>query len=889
MGGALAAALSWTSQAVAVCPGECSVPGRGSMATECIVEFDGVTLNYPPGNEKRVQCTDGDVACDADGAANGICEFNLRVCLNNTDPRYPACTPSDVASFVLKNKPTTSPKFDPQLAALQAAVDAIGLPTSASVCTNLQTVTVPLRVKGGNFVRGKKKVKHVTLTSTNVKDVDSLKLFCEPSPVFPTPISIYARAKQITSPNETIGGPLGRSQVGDYLLVNDKIKVAILRPGRHAYNAVGSFGGNIVDGDRHHADGVDRDSFEILAPGINIENTANYTSVTVLNDGTNGMPAVIRATGVDDLLDKINPSSVVAGFGFPFPAAYDDTDLPITIQTDYTLAAGSSYVEIETTVTNTSAGAVNTFLGEYLNGSGEIELFQRVYGFGEALITDPCPASQNVSCSSGTCNLCNFTAYSGENTAKGVSYGYIHAQNATSAFTTDGVHVPLFGRTVGLTLVGLQTGNYNLAPAGDPGDAVTVTRYFAIGDGSVASIESVRNLIQHITTGTLAGTVTAGGLPVEDADVAVLGTPYASGPTSNVVTHFRTDANGAYSGTLPPGSYTVMANKDGRLAAAPASAPVTVNASATTNQNFTLPEPGRIRVLVTDENGDPISAKVQLVGFDPTPDPGNSDTVLIISVSTGVFGDYSSNKDGLPFGIAHVSFAGRDGDTGEHEVEPGSYQVAVSHGPRYSAFTQNVTVTAGALTTVNAQIAQVVSTPGYISGDWHVHSINSADCEVTNEERVMTQIAEGMDFFTPSDHEMRIDFAQTIADLGVSDLISTATSAEITTFDYGHFNSWPVSIDGSLLNGGSVDHGGAAPAGQDFPSFGNFSLSPAQIYAAAHADPLDNLIQINHMASHFATGQSGLGIDTAMVPPQSSVSPATRRLAPAANLFDDGF
>jgi hypothetical protein len=356
-----------------------------------------------------------------------------------------------------------------------------------------------------------------------------------------------------------------------------------------------------------------------------------------------------------------------------------------------------------------------------------------------------------------------------------------------------------------------------------------------------------------------------------------------------VVTHFRTAADGTYSGALPPGTYTVRANKDGRLTATPAAPSVVVTASATSVQDFTLPAPGRIRVVVVDENNAHIPAKIQLVGFDPTPDPGNSD-VVFFTVNTGVFGDYSSSKDGLPFGIAHVAFANRNGDTGEQEIEPGSYQVAVSRGPRYSTFTQNVTVTAGALTTVNAQIAEVVPTPGFISGDWHVHSINSADCEVTNEERVATELAEGMDFFTPSDHELRVDFTQTIADLGVSDLISTASSAEITTFDYGHFNSWPVTVDGSLLNGGTVDHGRAGvPAGLDFPAYGNYSLTPAEIYTAAHADPLDNLIQINHMASHFNV--EGLGIDTGLTPPASSVNPAIRRLPglPSANLFDAGF
>jgi len=86
-----------------------------------------------------------------------------------------------------------------------------------------------------------------------------------------------------------------------------------------------------------------------------VENTPNYTSVIVLNDGTNGLPAVIRSSGPDDLLDFVNPSSTVAGFGFAFPPAADDQDLPVTITTDYTLEPGKDYVKVETHVLNLGA------------------------------------------------------------------------------------------------------------------------------------------------------------------------------------------------------------------------------------------------------------------------------------------------------------------------------------------------------------------------------------------------------------------------------------------------------------------------------------------------------------------------------------------------------
>jgi hypothetical protein len=890
----LTAATTW-----AACPGDCPVPGFGSKTTECFVEYDGVVLNFPPTKPKQVRCTDGD-ACDADGLINGSCQFVLSACLNNTDPNFPDCVPSDIATFEVKNKDPLHPRFDPELQVLADAVGALGLPTSASVCAAPVTMTVPLRVKKGVFRKDKKRVVSKAFTSGGQKDADKIKLFCEPSPAFPAPGQGFARAVTITTEGQRIGGPLGRSDIGDYLMWNDKIQVAILRPGRHAYNAVGIYGGNIIDADLHRSDGSERDSFEVMATGVNLETTANYTSVTVLNDGTNGMPAVIRATGPDDLLDFINPSTTIADFGFTFPPSADDVDLPIDIQTDYILEAGTNYVRVETTVTNTGVPALDIFMGEYINGSGEIELFQPVYGFGEPLVTTSCNASSYLACTVDggptTCDRCNYNAYSGEDGASGVSYGLIHSYNGTTSFSVSGVNVPLYSRESVSTLIGVAGPNFHIEPTGMAGDSITVTRYFAIGDGTVASITSTRNEIFAFSNGTIQGTVTSGGQPVADADVAVRTAPFgnfAGALTYNVINHFRTAADGTYAGTLPPGDYTLDVNKDGRLAGAPTGAPVTVTAGATSTQDLTLPAPGILRVTVTDENSDPIAAKLQVVGFDPSPPVNNTQSILgLINNTTGVFGDEGGSKDGLVHGIASVAFIDRDGDSGDVEVEPGTYQVVVSHGTRYSIATQNVAISAGVTTNVALEIAQVVPTPGYISGDWHVHSIDSADSEVTTAERVATEVAEGMDFFTPSDHEVRVDFTSVIADLGVSDLIATAPSEEITTFDYGHFNSWPVTVDPGQLSGGGVDHGRAGvAAGQDFPSLGNYGLSPAEIFAAAHADPKSNLIQINHMDSFFNT--AGLDIDTAegdTGPPQSHQDVNTRRLDPAiTNAWDPGF
>jgi hypothetical protein len=710
-----------------------------------------------------------------------------------------------------------------------------------------------------------------------------------------------AVAAPISNVAQCVGGPLSRCRTGDFLLANDKIRVVIQQPERNMFG-IGQFGGQIIDGDVVRTSGPDRDSFEEWAVSLNIENTAHYTSVTVLNDGSNGGPAIIRATGVDDLLDFINPSSVVASFGIDFPANQDDRDLPVDITTDYILEPGTNYVRVETTVHNQGATTLPIFFGEYLNGSGELEMFQSGYGFGEPLVGTRCPLNRP--------NLCNFTAYMGVGNATGVSYGYIHQEPGSSTFTTSGVHVPQLRVELLYALIGQAWEPFAMLPSGGPGDTVTFTRYFAIGSGNVSDITDARNEIQCLPTGTLSGTVTAGGNPVAGADIAILDPVAANGPAvqsgsltagstiqRNVVTHTRTDSAGHYALTLPPGNYNVEANLEaypyeGSLAA-PAAHAVTIAAFGSQTQDIALPNTGAVHVTVVDENDDPVPAKVTLVGFDPSADPFNNQTIAfgLVKNTTAVFGDRT--RDGLPYGIAKVIFIDPSGDSGVVPVEPGNYQAVISRGPEYSVVKSMITVNTGATLPINAKVERVVDTSGFVASDFHVHSIDSPDSRVTHTARVLTMLDEGMDFFTPTDHDFRFDYQPTIDALGATSLIGTAPSEEITSFDYGHFNAWPLTIDPNQVNHGAVDFGGAAPAGFDFPSFGNYNETPATIISIAHGDApgASNTVQINHIHSFFGlTGGSGLAVDTGVSPPQSMVPAQARRLNPAiTNFFSDTF
>jgi hypothetical protein len=695
-----------------------------------------------------------------------------------------------------------------------------------------------------------------------------------------------AAAVQISSSSELIGGPLARGAIGDYLLSNGEIRVVIQRPLRNLLS-VGQFGGQIIDADlvRTFPD-PDRDSFEEFGFGVNIENTCHYTSVSVIDAGGGANPAVIRATGVDDLLDFINPSSQVAGFGFPFPSTYDDADLPVTCSTDYTLAPNSDYVEIETTITNNGGTTIDTFFTEFMNGSGQVKLFEPGYGFGQPLVTTPCPQ-------------CNFVAWEGIGDAEGVAYGHIFPIAGSTVFNTGGVSIPVFGANAALTLIGGASPNYSIPASGG---TASVTRYFTVGE-DVGDIVDTRNVVAGYTTGTLSGTVTEdpGGAPIEGAEVVVIG-DVADGPGGdtgdpaddvdyNIVAHYTTDASGDYAGTLTPGDYAVIVHREGHMPGTPDPASVTITASSTTDQDFTVPVSGRIQVTIDDENSAPLSGKVSIVGFDPNPDPYNTQTYLgLINNRTGVFTDPAS--DSLPFGVARIINVGENGDSGEVFIEPGDYHVVVSHGTEYSVYEEDVTITAGNLTSVSAQIAPVIDTTGFISADFHVHQVHSPDSEVSLPDRVVSALAEGLEFLPPSDHEHRTDLSGLVASMGADDKLSVAGNNENTTPDYGHFNAWPVEFDTAAPNGGALDWasaGGSPPAaGTDFPSFGSYNMPPSEIFASLLADPGVDSVQINHHDTFFGPG--GLSIDTAYIPPRDFATNSLKRLDPSiTNLWDDGF
>lgn len=199
------AALLWSAAlAQAQCPPSCPIPGGGAADSDCHAEFAATTvrLNHPrfdpanPAPRTELHCFDGDAGCDTDGTADGVCTFDIDVCLHNADPALAACTPATVTAV------TFGGTTDPDIAAAQTAVNTL-LPASANVCTTGQSLRVPL---GSNNGVQQAASKSVTLTATveGGTDADTLAVTCVPRG---WPSHGYNYGNHRATPFETILSP----------------------------------------------------------------------------------------------------------------------------------------------------------------------------------------------------------------------------------------------------------------------------------------------------------------------------------------------------------------------------------------------------------------------------------------------------------------------------------------------------------------------------------------------------------------------------------------------------------------------------------------------------------------------------------------------------------
>ncbi|MEE3328088.1 MAG: hypothetical protein VX252_12195 [Myxococcota bacterium] len=667
-----------------------------------------------------------------------------------------------------------------------------------------------------------------------------------------------ARAYTITDPGDLITGPLAHNRVGDFMLESCVARFAVQDGGQRDLYSVGQYGGNLIDAELIGRPGLD--NFLEVQAMVNVETVVNAQTVFIVNDGEDGEAAVVRACGPDDLLDFVNPSSRVTDVGIVFPDELNENNQTVEGCTDYAVEVFDSHVAMTTTFTNTGDETIALLSGDWLNAAGELQML----------------GTPNPGLGTPLTNDLDALGFFGYDEARGIDYAYSSLPDAPGSYVViDGVTVILHDKDVLYALLGL-VGGTEVAP----GESYVIRRFFGVGDGSGSNAVDLASLVKGIGTAQMSGCVTVDGEPAPGAVVTV-GQFDPAGAMTDVATSFVTDDEGCYSGLLPtPDSPTLRGAVAGRRGTPyqggetqPEIHSFEISTGEALTLDFDLPPTGVLRVTATDESGGALPVRVSVVGFDPSP-PIRQPGVSLPGFGGSDLGLFVDPDDQYPFGIVDAVFTGADGEV-EFDLEPGSYRVVVSRGVEYSFSDHPVTMTAGAVTEVEAVITAVLDTAGFVSSDFHVHGINSADSRVSHRKRAEGYAGEGVDNIVMTDHHVHTDLDPTIEALGLSDWVSSTIGEEITTFDYGHFNAYPLTIDPSLPSGGSTDWAKAADPGEDFPSLGNYNATPSEIVDLAlngsRSTP-DTTIQVNHIGSYF----NPLRIDTGLEAPVDDLDEEAR-------------
>ncbi|MCC6334667.1 MAG: CehA/McbA family metallohydrolase [Myxococcales bacterium] len=623
---------------------------------------------------------------------------------------------------------------------------------------------------------------------------------------FVTGASGQVRGRQVTAAAELIAGPNAQGRVGDFLLENEKLRVIIQGPGR-LFGPL-PYGGTILDA---ALIGGGDDQFGELGLLYNFGRTVRPDQFEVLADGSDGHAAIIAVSGVDAPNDYLSIRNTLESSLGRVPYADPYVELPLRITNYFVLNAHEQRVRFVTAFCSTHrTEELGLAVGDMTDPGYVLEFFNPQsctggFGFG-----GPCVGLDRM----------RWYGYQGQ----GIAYGYAGyrpgsptvAEGQNAILSVAGITGSVLGAN---GLIGLGTwvrpstgprpGELRIPPQGF---GVMARDFFVAADlGAVSNlIEDSRAALTGSALGAFTVTVRQGGAPVEGARVVF------EEPAGRAV--FLTGSDGRALGRLQTRSYDVTAWAPGR--------PPTARQAITLTQQqpgaltFDLTAPRRLTVTVREANGGPMPAKV---------------TVLCVNGPCAVQRDQlvrytDTPKDKLLDFIAHVGWVGSSGSA-SFLLPPDQYVVLVSRGPEYSVFPNDYPTEPGqavdlraADATVNAVLARVLDTTGWMSADFHVHAVNSPDSIVDNATRALTFAGDGLDVIVSTDHDVVTDYGPIIQQTGLAPFLASVIGQEASPMEWGHYNAFPLAIDpADPVSRGAIDWaGGEGPAltvGEIFTEF----------------------------------------------------------------------
>jgi len=571
------------------------------------------------------------------------------------------------------------------------------------------------------------------------------------------------RAGRVTDEDALFGGIAAEGRAGDFKIYNDRVQFVIqgMRDGDFYVETPGM----VVDADIVRPSGQPgRDIVDEWGAMFGFGRLLDPTAIEVVRDGTSGGPAVIRVTGVEAPLALIEGALELPGFVQLYG---------LVLTTEYRLYPDRWLLEVHSTATAGATEVPGLAIGDIIMGGPEVaQTWSQGIGMGP------------------------------ENGDERIWTGYVGKRNDISVALIAGVDAPMSASGVELlsSLVDLVLGfgeSVDLAP----GASLTSVRYYGVAP-DLATLSDAALSIHGVETESLSGTVQASDGPVPGARVNVLvdGSPY---------TVAFTDNDGSFGAAIPRDS-EASAHAVGRGAgvfadhpegAAPhspySSAPVAQEAlQALTAGAVPVPwaqargvgsatDPLRLgtpaALTVSVDDGLPFAVQVRFLEPDPPVDP----TLIPERVH----------------GLAASGWS-RDG-TLTLLAEPGTYDVLVHRGLRYELHQEVVTLTAGGEVGLSAELGEAYPHPGWLLADPHSHASPSGDAEITMEDRVTVAAANGLQLHFGTDHDHVADYRPVVDALGLSGVLASVVSDEVSPPFRGHLNLYPIAPLPHLGNQGA--------------------------------------------------------------------------------------
>ena len=290
-------------------------------------------------------------------------------------------------------------------------------------------------------------------------------------------------------------------------------------------------------------------------------------------------------------------------------------------------------------------------------------------------------------------------------------------------------------------------------------------------------------------------------------------------------------ADGTWQTRVPPGSWTAQAFAPGL-----GGSPPIVLAEGETRADLELPEPATLVVTVRDlASGAPIPAQLTLFRAPETPSPFAPAPVRMDR-------DWGDGRTNIVFATSPATRV---------RVPAGRYDAVASRGYSYELAAETLDLAPGEELAVDLALERVVDTAGWSAADFHLHAQWSSDSDVPYDVRVRQAAANEVDLPVLTEHAYVGDLLSAAELAGVSDFVAAIPAQEVTTFEYGHFNAFPLVYDPDAPSGGAVfEHG----------------LPGAELFTSIRAQqPDDVLIQVNHPRSStsFFGYFNFVGLDTA--------------------------